>query len=298
MTGQNGSFAGQASADDRLTEFVADLAELRREAGQPSLRKMAGASHYSHTALSSVLSGMRLPSQELTLAFVRACGGDDQAWRERWRREHDLLHGPAAAPGPSSGPSPASGAGSDPAADTLDRRRLALTVGIAALVVVLVLAVAAATGAFTSGQPTGQAASPQASAPPAGAPDGSDPQEQRCQLDAVSARTVPIPGPDASQPAYGSLTLRYSPHCHAAWPLFVSSERVPTGATIRLRASRPSDGAASEFDYPYMVRPQVFSVFGNVLQTARGCVSVAVEITAPQNAGALATAETPCLQPS
>ena len=67
MTGQNGSAGG-----DRLAAFVADLAELRREAGQPSLRKMAGVSHYSHTALSSVLSGNRLPSQELTLAFVRA----------------------------------------------------------------------------------------------------------------------------------------------------------------------------------------------------------------------------------
>jgi hypothetical protein len=291
MTGQNGSFTGRTSASEaaeRLTGFVADLAELRREAGQPSLRKMAGVSHYSHTALSSVLSGTRLPSQELTLAFVRACGGDEQAWRERWRREYELLHGPPAQTVVAGGPGTASAP---------DRRRPALTVGVAALVVVLVLAVAAAAGAFRSGPPAGPGASPPVAAPVA-APDGSDPQEQRCQLDAVSARTVPIPDPDPSRPAYGSLTLRYSPHCQAAWPLFVSSERVPTGATIRLRASRPSDGAASEFDYPYMVPPQVFSVFGNVLQTGRGCVSVTVEIVAPQSGGPLANAATPCLQPS
>jgi hypothetical protein len=47
-----------------------------------------------------------------------------------------------------------------------------------------------------------------------------------------------------------------------------------------------------------MVQPQVFSVFGNVLQTGPGCVSVTVEITAPQHGGSLANAETPCLQPS
>jgi hypothetical protein len=73
---------------------------------------------------------------------------------------------------------------------------------------------------------------------------------------------------------------------------------VPTGATIRLRASRPSDGGTSDFDYPYMVRPQVFSVFGNVLQTGKGCVSVAVQVAAPQTGGPLAAAETPCLQPT
>ncbi|MEU7869996.1 DUF2690 domain-containing protein [Dactylosporangium sp. NPDC049140] len=141
----------------------------------------------------------------------------------------------------------------------------------------------------------GPAAGPETS-PSSGAPDGSDPQEQHCQLDAVNAHTVPVADPDPSRPAYGSLTLRYSPRCRGAWPLLVSSERVPTGATIRLRASRPSDGAVSAFDYPYMVHPQVFSVFGNLLQTGRGCVTV--EITAPQNGGPLATAETPCLQPS
>ncbi|MEV4138383.1 DUF2690 domain-containing protein [Dactylosporangium sp. NPDC049742] len=313
MTGQNGSSGGPPSAEDRLTEFVADLAELRRGAGQPSLRKMAGASHYSHTALAGVLSGNRLPSQELTLAFVRACGGDDREWRERWRREHDLLHRPATAPPePATAavapPGPADVVASPGSPDGPARGPIALTVGIAALVVSLVVAVAAATGAFTSGPATSPSAgasgtpaanaSGAASAAGSAAADGSDPQEQRCQLDAVSARTVPVPDRDASQPPYGSLTLRFSPHCHAAWPLFVSTERVPTGATIRLRATRPADGGTSGFDYPYMVPPQVFSVFGNVLGTGRGCVTVSVEITAPQTAAPLATAETPCLQPS
>jgi len=65
---------------------------------------------------------------------------------------------------------------------------------------------------------------------------------------------------------------------------------------IRLRTTRPSDGAASEFDYPFMDRSQVYSVFGNVLQTSKGCVSGAIEIGAVNDRGLLATADTPCVQ--
>src|SRR5689334_2120631 len=88
MSGQNGRIP-----EPTLAEFVADLRQLRREAGQPSLRKMSEKGHYSHTALSSVLSGTRLPSEELTLAFVRSCGGDEDAWRACWQRENALING-------------------------------------------------------------------------------------------------------------------------------------------------------------------------------------------------------------
>jgi hypothetical protein len=286
MTGQKGNI------DNRLAEFVADLTELRREAGQPSLRKMAGASHYSHTALSSVLSGNRLPSQELTLAFVRACGGDDEAWRERWRLEHDLLQGPPPIPltgtaPPSPRPAPQTAQTAHPARTA----RTALTAGVAGLAVVLVVALLPS----ASGPPAPAAASSGApAATGAGAAaDGSDPQEQRCHLDAVNASTVPVADP----PGYGTLTLRHSRHCHAAWPLLVTTAAVPTGAMIRLRATRPSDHATSQFDYPYMIQPQVYSVFGNVLRTAPGCVTATVEITEPQTGRPLATATTPCVQP-
>jgi hypothetical protein len=45
---------------------------------------MAKTAHYSHTALAGALSGGRLPSRELTLAFVLACGGDQETWQARW----------------------------------------------------------------------------------------------------------------------------------------------------------------------------------------------------------------------
>lgn len=45
---------------------------------------MSHASHYSHTALANVLTSGRLPTLPVTLAFVRACGGDEDDWASRW----------------------------------------------------------------------------------------------------------------------------------------------------------------------------------------------------------------------
>ena len=73
-----------------VADFSADLRQMHEAAGKPSLRQMAMKVPYSHTALSNALRGVggRLPSLELTLALVRACGGDEQAWRARWHQEH------------------------------------------------------------------------------------------------------------------------------------------------------------------------------------------------------------------
>jgi Ig-like domain from next to BRCA1 gene/Helix-turn-helix domain len=76
--------AEEGNGRPELDQFLADLRKLRERAGQPSLRVMARSAHYSHTALSGVLSGDRLPSLALTLAFVRACHGDEDEWRRRW----------------------------------------------------------------------------------------------------------------------------------------------------------------------------------------------------------------------
>ena len=128
---------------------------------------MSGTSHYSHTALSGVLSGGRLPSQELTVAFVRACGGDEEAWRERWRRERERLHGPPVPPPDliTSGESSADDQGSG-------RRRWMLPVALLAVVVVLALTGAAIAGVFTVRSPgeSRSAAAPSPAAPSGGAP--------------------------------------------------------------------------------------------------------------------------------
>ncbi|MDJ1645433.1 nSTAND1 domain-containing NTPase [Streptomyces pakalii] len=61
------------------------LREVRREAGGPTYRVLAGRSGLSASTLSAAAAGRQLPSLTVVLAFVRACGADPQGWEERWR---------------------------------------------------------------------------------------------------------------------------------------------------------------------------------------------------------------------
>jgi hypothetical protein len=67
-----------------LPEFATALRELRRQAGSPPFRQLARRAHYSPTTLSVACSGTVLPSLEVTLSLVRACGGREEEWRQRW----------------------------------------------------------------------------------------------------------------------------------------------------------------------------------------------------------------------
>ncbi|WP_347602580.1 helix-turn-helix transcriptional regulator [Acrocarpospora sp. B8E8] len=67
-----------------MAAFACALRDLRRWAGAPSYREMAQKAHFSVTALSQAAAGGRLPSWEVTAAYVIACGGDEQEWRWRW----------------------------------------------------------------------------------------------------------------------------------------------------------------------------------------------------------------------
>lgn len=68
-----------------VARFAAELRALRQEAGNPSYRELAKLAHYSPTALSEAAGGERLGSLPVTLAYVRACGGDLEWWEARWR---------------------------------------------------------------------------------------------------------------------------------------------------------------------------------------------------------------------
>lgn len=67
-----------------VSGFAHDLRRLRQAAGSPSYRELARLAHFSATALSAAASGASLPSLAVTLAYVRACGGDVADWEERW----------------------------------------------------------------------------------------------------------------------------------------------------------------------------------------------------------------------
>ncbi|MFJ9903720.1 helix-turn-helix domain-containing protein [Streptomyces sp. NPDC101152] len=96
-----------------MQDFAAGLRRLREQAGLPDYRSMARRAGCAHSTLSTAAAGRKLPTLETTLAFVRACGADeeDQArWAGRWKRARadlDREHDTGPAPGPAL-PPPAS----------------------------------------------------------------------------------------------------------------------------------------------------------------------------------------------
>ncbi|GLZ32236.1 hypothetical protein Lesp02_44240 [Lentzea sp. NBRC 105346] len=70
--------------DNPLVRFAGELRALRVAAGSPPYRELARRTHYSASALSDAAGGRKLPSLEVTLAYVRACDGDVAQWEQRW----------------------------------------------------------------------------------------------------------------------------------------------------------------------------------------------------------------------
>lgn len=66
-----------------LARLAVDLRELRRKAGAPTYREMSRIAGYSPSALSAAASGANLPSAGVLASYVRACGGDVEAWLQR-----------------------------------------------------------------------------------------------------------------------------------------------------------------------------------------------------------------------
>jgi len=87
-----------------LAGFAADLRELRVRAGRPTYRRLAQCAYYSPSTLSLAASGTVMPSREVTLALVSACGGDVEQWDVRWRAldRHLKEQCPAPRPHPRS----------------------------------------------------------------------------------------------------------------------------------------------------------------------------------------------------
>lgn len=67
-----------------LHDFAFDLRELRADT-RMTYRAMARKAGYSASALSAAASGDMLPTLEVLLAYVAACGGDVAEWERRWQ---------------------------------------------------------------------------------------------------------------------------------------------------------------------------------------------------------------------
>lgn len=123
--------------DGPIAEFACALRGLRASAAL-TYRRMAERAHYSATALSQTASGTRLPTWEVTRAFVRACGGDEEEWRARWEEAARAVRESGAGPAEARDEDGAAYAGLDPAEalteaqlmEVLDRVRREAGIGL------------------------------------------------------------------------------------------------------------------------------------------------------------------------
>ncbi|HJP72721.1 MAG TPA: serine/threonine-protein kinase [Pseudonocardiaceae bacterium] len=98
--------------DGPLHDFAEGLRELRANApDRPTYRELARVACFSQSVLSVAASGRVLPTWEVTLAYVAACGGNVEQWRETWVALHDRLR--STDPGLITEPEPRPGPNAD-----------------------------------------------------------------------------------------------------------------------------------------------------------------------------------------
>ncbi|GGU90823.1 hypothetical protein GCM10010182_01880 [Actinomadura cremea] len=103
---------------EAIADFATALRELRNSVGNPPFREMSGRSGaISHTTLYEATKGNKLPSWGTTAEFVKACGADPDAYRERWEEANRAVRsasaGGLATAGPSNGRAAAATDGGD-----------------------------------------------------------------------------------------------------------------------------------------------------------------------------------------
>ena len=74
-----------AIAPDGLDSFARDLRALRAKA-ELDYPEMAEKSHYTMKTLASAAGGLRLPTLPVAMAYVKACGGEESEWEDRWHK--------------------------------------------------------------------------------------------------------------------------------------------------------------------------------------------------------------------
>ncbi|PZW03349.1 Protein of unknown function [Micromonospora phaseoli] len=288
---------------DPLQAFAAELRRLRDAAGRPTYEALARRAHRSASSLSEAAGGRKLPTLDTTLAYVRALGGDEAEWIERWRTTADATTTDGAAGRPAGDPPTAAGEahpvdGEPPEPDEdAPERRNRRTTGALALAAVMVAGFATlpwlAGGFGAGGGPTETAppVSPSGPLEPAMGTgevrDGADPKDTGCAVD-PSVTTVDSATVLLDERVIGMVELRYAPSCGASWPRFVpvpAAVEVPRPARIQLTVFDGDDaGRQADFAMDYAG----ISTFGNLLTSTRTCVWAQVQLSGQGWASSLA----------
>ncbi len=284
------------AAEGPVQSFAADLRKLRAECGL-TYRELANTAHFSKATLSSAAAGHRPPTWEVTCAYVRACGGKPEDWRERWQAAAAAAGLSADAARPAQGRNASDQ--SDDASAHIPGGRLSrlLTRRTALPVLAAVLVTGAAMTAIWAGGGAGPTTTELRTSASASAPtarfagarqpvtDNGDPERTRCAFDPGVRTLDSVEINTAQENLLGFAELRYAPSCQVAWGRFVPSSRMTylnKGATVSVTARRP---ATATTGVPYRVAFDGQAAFGNILRTQRGCVEVTVTIHAASGGG-------------
>lgn len=293
--------------------FAFALRRLREDSGSPSYRAMARRVPYAASTLARAASGDSLPHRDLAMAYVRACGGDEDEWRCRWdtAASHAASHG---AQGPAR-PLDAAGPGQatlqdDGPAPAWRRRPVLAAVAVAAVALLVTIGWMAAAGTSAPGtrsapetSTSAGASLPAASAPRASgsaraatageragpARDNSDPYSAGCRADERQLDWNPVYRKDGAM--FGVIALMYSSSCEAAWgyleapnsskwTIHIVTQRIPGPGTDTWQFSGDVD----------------FGSWGNVLSTQAGCVFTEAWVTDKSGQGPVS--RTACMKPT
>lgn len=268
--------------------LAAQLRALRQEAGSPSYRTMAARTYFAATTLSEAAAGRRMPTLEVTLAYVEACGGDPGEWEGRWRAATSRRPVAAEGPAPAVDLAAAEIRLDEPSAPAATPRRprwraMASSLGALMLITAVILV---SSGVLTtrpaSGSPPPLQSVLSSGTKPASpsVADGQDPKQAGCGADARTLVSAVVR--NATGFTYGILELRWSPLCHAGWARYTPDpdQPQPTTVTIAVHRSRPV-GATSVTFAVY-----TGAIFSDMELFKGGCVMVTATTVGPAPAAA------------
>jgi hypothetical protein len=114
--------------------------------------------------------------------------------------------------------------------------------------------------------------------------DNSDPVKTGCASDPGLTTLDNVAIETAADNLLGTVQLRYSPRCQAAWGRFVPSKRMTYfgNAAVTITASRPGTHTEGK---KYRTRFDGQDAYGDFLMTRRGCIQATVTIQAPTGGG-------------
>lgn len=277
-------------SDGPTQRFAAELRKLRDASGSGSYRAMATRAHFSKATLSSAASGHRLPTWDVTRAYVEACGGDLEEWRDRWAEARTELGLPIDDQA-TEGTQDTTKRVAHDAMRSRPKRRTAVVAAAILILTAVVAGVAYWKNSNTALQPSSAPSSettPRFAGTRTPIADNADPKETGCAYDTGVTTLDTVEINTAQRNYLGAAELRYSPQCQVAWGRFTPSDRITfmKSAVITISAERPKTGTngvryTADFDGQ--------AVFGNILRTAEGCVRITVTVEAPSGGGSSTT---------